>query len=108
MKITRSRNTEELADAFADLIAEGREMLGEVVDRPAKSSANLRETLGDVGRKLADFQTSATRAAQAGAAQTTRAARRADEYVHDNPWPAIAGGIAIGVLAASFWLTQRR
>ena len=33
--------------------------------------------------------------------ESARDARQADQYLHDNPWPAIAGGIALGGLLAS-------
>ena len=109
MKLNRTtaRSTDEIATAFGDLIEEGRTLLAEVLDKPVQKSTNLRDTLDDVSQKLAEFQASATRAARHGAKQGARYAREADRYLHDNPWPIVAGGVVLGALA-TLWLTQRR
>jgi ElaB/YqjD/DUF883 family membrane-anchored ribosome-binding protein len=113
MKLNRTstRSPEEIATAFGDLVDEGRALLAQVLDKPAKTaqtaSSTLQDTLDEVSQKLADFQTSATRAAQYGAKQGARYAREADRYLHDNPWPVVAGGIVLGALA-TLWFTQRR
>jgi ElaB/YqjD/DUF883 family membrane-anchored ribosome-binding protein len=104
---SRTRSADQIASGFGQLIEEGREMLGEVAKRPAAAKASLRDALDDVSDKLAGYKTSATRIARRGARRGTKYVRRADDYVHDNPWPAIAGGIALGALA-SLWLSQRR
>ena len=109
MKLNRTtaRSTDEIATAFGDLIEEGRTLLAEVLDKPAQKTSNLKGTLDSVADMLAEYQTSATRAAQRGVKHGTRYAREADRYLHDNPWPIVAGGIVLGALAA-FFLSQRR
>jgi len=109
MKLNRTatRSTDEIATAFGNLIEEGRTLLAEVLDKPAPKTTSLRETLDDVTEKLAEFQSSATRAARQGAKQGARYAREADRYLHDNPWPIVAGGVVLGALA-TLWFSQRR
>ena len=108
MKLTRkTRSADEIATAFGDLVEEGRTLLAEVLDKPAEKTSSLRETLDDVSQKLAEFQSSATRAAQQGAKQGAQYARQADRYLHDNPWPIVAAGIVLGALA-TLWFSQRR
>jgi ElaB/YqjD/DUF883 family membrane-anchored ribosome-binding protein len=107
MKFLRTavRREEEIANDFAQLIEEGRALLGEMLDKPARKAT--RDVLEQATEKLADYQTSAIRMAQQGAKRGGKYARQADQYVRDNPWPVVAGGIAIGVLA-SLWWSQRR
>jgi ElaB/YqjD/DUF883 family membrane-anchored ribosome-binding protein len=109
MKLTRTatRSTDEIAAAFGNLVEEGRTLLAEVLDKPAEKTTSLRDTLDDVSQKLAEFQSSATRAARQSAKQGARYAREADRYLHDNPWPIVAGGIVLGALA-TLWLSHRR
>ena len=109
MKLSRTtaRSTDEIATALGDLIEEGRTLLAEVLDKPAQKTSNLKGTLDSVADMLAEYQSSATRAAQRGVKHGTRYAREADRYLHDNPWPIVAGGIVLGALAA-FFLSQRR
>jgi ElaB/YqjD/DUF883 family membrane-anchored ribosome-binding protein len=119
MKLKRDvpRTAEEIAGELGRLVEDGRALLGEAVDRaPGKVQRlqeafdrapgkvqRLQEAFADGGDRLSDIQTSATRAAKRGA----KYARRADDYVHDNPWPAVAAGLALGVLATLWW-SQRR
>lgn len=106
---TAPRDTEEMASDFDRLVEQGRAMLQDIMDRrPARNVARLRSTLDDVTDRLAGLQSSATRAARQGAKESARYARQADQYLHENPWPAIAGGIVLGGLLASFWWAQRR
>jgi ElaB/YqjD/DUF883 family membrane-anchored ribosome-binding protein len=102
-----SRSADEIASEFGQWVDEGRAMLGRVLEKPAERKASLLDALDEVGDKLAAYQTSATRIARRGGRQGTKYARRADKYVHANPWPVVAGGIALGALA-SLWWSQRR
>lgn len=102
-----TRNADEITTAIDEWVDEGRAMLGELLNKPAATKTALRDTLEDVSDKLASYQTSATRFARQGARQGTKYARRADEYVHGNPWPIVGGGIALGAIAALL-LSQRR
>jgi ElaB/YqjD/DUF883 family membrane-anchored ribosome-binding protein len=109
MKLKRDagRTTEEIAGDFGQLVEEGRALLSEVLQKPTGKVKGIRDTFADVGERLSEFQSSATRAARQGAKQGARYARQADDYVRENPWPAIAGGIILGVLATLWW-NQRR
>jgi ElaB/YqjD/DUF883 family membrane-anchored ribosome-binding protein len=103
---TTVRSTQELASDFDQLVEEGRALLGELMQKP-REGANVRGVLDDVGEKLADFHSTATKAAQLGAEHGAAYARQADRYVRDNPWRTVAGGVLLGVLA-TLWLTHRR
>lgn len=103
----KTRSTQELASDFNQLVEEGRTLLGQLMEKPQERAVDVRAVLDDVSEKLAGFQSSASRAAQRGAKQGVKYARQADRYLHDNPWPTVAGGIILGVLA-TLWLTQRR
>ena len=109
MKLKRDagRTTEEIAGDFGHLVEEGRALLSEVLQKPEGKVKGIRDSFADVSERLAEFQTSATRAAKQGARQGARYARQADDYVRENPWPTVAGGIILGVLATLWW-TQRR
>jgi ElaB/YqjD/DUF883 family membrane-anchored ribosome-binding protein len=107
-----ARTTDDFARDLATLIDEGRSLLSAVVDKPAKRALSdgkgaLRDAFEQANETLASIQSSATRAATEGARQGARYARVADRYVRDNPWPVVASGIAIGVLATLWW-NQRR
>jgi len=97
---TAARREEELAGDFAQLIEEGRALLGEMVGKPVKTT---RDTLDQMSSKVADLQDYALSAARQGAARSVKYGRQADKFVRDNPWPTIAGGIALGVIAALLW-----
>jgi len=68
-----------------------------MVGKPVKST---RETLDQMSDKVSDLQDFALRAARQGVARGTKYGKQADRFVRDNPWPTIAGGIALGVIAA--------
>jgi ElaB/YqjD/DUF883 family membrane-anchored ribosome-binding protein len=97
-KRTATRSAQDLASDFDALVEEGRSLLGQLADnRPA--TVNVRAVMDDVSEKLSEFQSSATKAARQGAKQGARYARQADRYVRDNPWPTVAAGVILGVLA---------
>ena len=102
-----TRSTEEIASDFGQLIEEGRAFLAAVLDKPAQKAQGLRDGFDGVSDKLAAFQSSAARSARQGAKRGVVYARQADRYLHDNPWPAVAGGIVLGILATLWW-SQRR
>jgi ElaB/YqjD/DUF883 family membrane-anchored ribosome-binding protein len=104
---TTTRSTQEIASDFSQLVAEGRALLGELMEKPQEGASNLRTVLDDVSEKLAGFQSSAAKAAQQGAKQGAKYARQADRYLHENPWPTVAAGIILGVLATLWWSERR-
>lgn len=107
LKRTATRSTEEVASDLSQLVEEGRALLGDILNQPQERVAHMRAIYDDMGEKLAGFQSSATRAAQQRVKQGARYARKADKYLHDNPWPTVAGAIILGVLATLWW-GQRR
>jgi len=106
MSRVAKQDPEEMASDFNALVEQGRAMLEDMMD--ARSARKARSALDDVATRLADMQSSATRAARQGVKESARYARQADQYLHENPWPAIAGGIVLGGLLATFWWAQRR
>lgn len=99
---TATRSTQELASDFGALVEQGKALLGELAENP-QAKVNLRAVVDDVSEKLAEFQSSATKAAQQGARQGAKYARQADRYVRENPWPTVAAGILVGVIATLLW-----
>ena len=97
---TAPRNPDDIANDFAELIEEGRALLGEMVGKPMKTS---RATLGEMSGKISDLQDYALSAARQGMARGAKYGQQADRFVRENPWPTSAGGIAIGVIAALWW-----
>ena len=94
------RSPADVADDFAQLIEEGRALLGEMVGKPVKST---RDTLDQMSARVADLQDYALGAARQGMARGAKYGQQADRFVRENPWPTIAGGIALGVIAALLW-----
>ena len=109
MALTRRvpRSTQELANDFNQLVDEGRALLSEMLDQPQEKSSNLRGLFDDVSERLSVMQSSATEAARQGVSEGARYARQADKYIRDNPWPFVAGGIIVGVLATLWWSERR-
>ena len=107
LKRTPARSADEVASDFGQLVDEGRALLREVMDNPQERVANLRSAYDDASERLAELQSSATRVAKRGVKHGARYARQADQYLHENPWPTVAGAIVVGVLATLWW-TQRR
>ena len=105
---TAARREDEMANDFAQLIDEGRALLQEMVGKPARKST--QDALDQVSEKVADLQSYALRAARDGVKQGAKYGRKygreADQYLRDNPWPTLAGGILLGAIAA-FLLTRR-
>jgi len=99
-----TRNADDIARRFGELLDEGQTLLSEALGKPARSkAAALRDSVDDVTDMLSGFQSSATRAAREGVKRGASYARQADQYLHDNPWPAIAGGVVLGILATMLW-----
>ena len=101
---TAQRREDEIASDFAQLVEEGRALLGEMVGSPVRKTT--RDALDQVSEKVADLQSYALRTAREGAKRGAKYGRQADQYVRENPWPVLAGGILLGAVAA-FFLTRR-
>ena len=105
---TSTRREDEIASDFAQLIEEGRALLGEMMGKPVSKTA--QNTLDQVSEKVADLQSYALRAARDGVKSSAKYGRKygrqADQYLRENPWPTLAGGILLGAIAA-FLLSRR-
>jgi ElaB/YqjD/DUF883 family membrane-anchored ribosome-binding protein len=98
---TAQRSQENLANDFAELIEEGRALLGEMVGKPVKTAT--RDTIDEVSGKVADLQSYALAAAREGIARGAQYGKHAGRLVRENPWPTLAGGVALGVIAMLLW-----
>ena len=83
---------EKLLADFRLVVADAEELLrataGQAGDKMAELRAKAQDNLAAARAKLAQYE-----AALVGKAKEV--GRAADDYVHDNPWPAV--GIAAGV-----------
>jgi ElaB/YqjD/DUF883 family membrane-anchored ribosome-binding protein len=92
-----------LAQDFQNVITDAQELLKTIGNegdaRLVDARKRMQASLNAAKERLVELQASVSEGARA-AAKTT------DEYVHDNPWPAIGVGAAIGVLVG--YLLARR
>lgn len=108
MLIERSaRSTAAPASALArdleNVVADSQELLRALGnDGDAKLTevkGRVQASLNLARKRLVEVQTTVTEGAKA-------AAKNTDEYVHENPWPAIGASAAVGVLVG-FLLGRR-
>lgn len=96
----------EAASTARSLATGAGEALHEVkskgTNRYQNVAVHLRRRMRHAREDLTDLRESAVR-------RTRRAARRADAYVHDNPWKAIGAtaGLTALVVAAAFFASRR-
>jgi len=64
---------------------------GDASERVREARARAGETLGKARSRLESMESDLK-------ARASAAAREADNYVHENPWPVIAAAAGIGVL----------
>jgi ElaB/YqjD/DUF883 family membrane-anchored ribosome-binding protein len=107
LKARASRSTEDLANDLGQLVEEGRAVLGEMLDEGQHRASKVRNLFDGVSDKLGEMRSAATQVALDRARDGASYARQADRYVRDNPWPFLAGGLVVGVLATLWW-NQRR
>ena len=84
---------EQLLDDFSKVVADAEGLLKAVRDVPGEKAEAMRASvearLGAAKEKLRGIQ-------DATIEKTTAAARAADTYVHDNPWPLIGAAAVFG------------
>jgi ElaB/YqjD/DUF883 family membrane-anchored ribosome-binding protein len=90
---------QQLVDDFSKVVADAEGLLRAVREVPGEKAEAMRASvearLGAAKERL--------RAIQDGALEkTTAAAKAADTYVHDNPWPLIGAAALVGFLVG-FW-----
>src|SRR5688572_23650486 len=86
----------QLVDDFRKIVSDSEALLRAMGSVPGDKARELRssveENLAGAKERLRELQSAAM---EKGAA----AARATDEYVHENPWPLIAGAALVGFLA---------
>ena len=85
----------QLVEDFRRIVSDSEALLRAIGSLPGDKARELRssveENLAGAKERLRELQGAAME-------RGTAAARAADEYVHENPWPLIAGAAAIGFL----------
>ena len=85
----------QLVDDFRKIVSDSEALLRAIGSVPGDKARELRssveENLAGAKERLRELQSQAME-------RGTAAARAADEYVHENPWPLIAGAAAVGFL----------
>ena len=85
----------QLLDDFSKVVTDAEALLRAVASVPGEKTTELRaraeESLGTAKKRLRELQGAAVE-------KTTVAVRATDEYVHENPWPLIAGAGVVGFL----------
>lgn len=86
---------QQLLDDFARVVADAEGLLKAVRDVPGEKAdamrASVEARLGSAKERLRQIQDGAVQ-------KTTAAAKAADHYVHDNPWPLIGAAALVGFL----------
>jgi len=94
---------DKLMSDLKQVVADAEELLKLTADDVSESTTSLRarlqERLAESRHRLLDLQHTATERAKA-------AGHAADDYVHENPWKAVAIGAGVGLIVGL--LTSRR
>jgi ElaB/YqjD/DUF883 family membrane-anchored ribosome-binding protein len=84
---------QQLIDDFSKVVSDAEGLLKAVGSMPGDKAAEVRasveSSLNSAKARLRDIQGAAVE-------KTTAAARAADEYVHENPWPLIGAAALFG------------
>lgn len=84
---------QQLLDDFGKVVSDAEGLLKAVGSMPGDKAAEVRasveSSLNSAKARLRDLQGAAVE-------RTTAAARAADDYVHDNPWPMIGAAALFG------------
>lgn len=103
------KHRDRLEQSFKDLVAGAEDLLRSTADDSEEAMHGARHRLK---RRLAEARGTAREWEDLALARTGRAARAADEYVHDHAWKSLGvvavAGIAIGCLIAAACLSDRR
>lgn len=92
---------QQLVDDFSKVVADAEGLLKAVRDVPGEKAEAMRASvearLGAAKERLRTIQDSAIE-------KTTAAAKAADTYVHDNPWPLIGAAALVGFVLG--WIAR--
>jgi ElaB/YqjD/DUF883 family membrane-anchored ribosome-binding protein len=97
------RSKEEIVQEFRNLISEGEALLKSTTSLSGEALARAREQFRD---KLAEAKTRIDALSSTAREGGRRAFVAADEYVRENPWPAVGVAAGVGFVIAA--LTIRR
>jgi ElaB/YqjD/DUF883 family membrane-anchored ribosome-binding protein len=87
------QSKQQLLDDFGKVVSDAEGLLKAVGSAPGEKAAEMRASV----QKSLDSAKDRLREIQGAAVEkTTAAARAADEYVHDNPWPMIGAAALFG------------
>jgi ElaB/YqjD/DUF883 family membrane-anchored ribosome-binding protein len=107
MDATDNAQVDSMRTTLRDLMTQCDTLLGQLGDEGSRryqtTMRALDRQLSQARDELSDLQDSALRRARA-------TIRRADEYVHENPWQAGAGAAVTGILVGAaivFLLTRK-
>ena len=92
---------QQLVDDFSKVVADAEGLLKAVRDVPGEKAeamrASVEQRLGAAKERLRYIQESAVE-------KTTAAAKAADTYVHDHPWPLIGAAALVGFVIG--WIAR--
>lgn len=92
---------QQLVDDFSKVVADAEGLLKAVRDVPGEKAEAMRASvearLGAAKERLRSIQDNAIE-------KTTAAAKAADTYVHDNPWPLIGAAALVGFVLG--WIAR--
>ena len=84
---------DQLIDDFSKVVTDTEALLRAVASVPGDKASSVRasveESLATAKARLRELQGAAVE-------KTAAAAKVTDEYVHENPWPLIAGAAVVG------------
>ena len=93
MNANVSTAKQQLLDDFGKVVSDAEALLRAVGNAPGEKATAMRESveasLASAKERLREIQGAAVE-------KTTAAAKAADTYVHDNPWPLIGGAALVG------------
>ena len=94
----------QLMDDFSQIVTDAEGLLKAVRDLPGEKAGAMRAAaearLGAAKERLRDIQDNTVEKA-------TAAAKAADTYVHDNPWPLIGAAALVGFVIGISWSRDR-
>lgn len=84
---------QQLMEDFGKVVSDTEELLKAVKNAPGEQAAQVRAS---IEARLVDAKARLQGLKDAAVEKTTDAARAADTYVHENPWPLIGAAAIFG------------
>jgi ElaB/YqjD/DUF883 family membrane-anchored ribosome-binding protein len=95
----------QLVEDFQRVVSDGEALLRAMASVPGEKVTAIRTS---VEERLALSKERLRELQGAAVEKTTAAARAADQYVHQNPWPLIGAAAAVGVVIGLTIAADRR